>query len=126
MVRGEYDVPEVVRRAIYHTILSCRHSGGCSWPSSVQPHLAFRRALLYNLLDAESRSPRAERWTIMNAVCPFCGAALKPRARFCPACGQALAAVAPPALATGEIDPPPEVGLSVHKRIHVNDESLDL
>jgi protein phosphatase len=62
----------------------------------------------------------------MNAVCPFCGAALKPRSRFCPSCGQPLPAAAPPGATMGELDPPLEAALSIRKRIHVNGESLDL
>ena len=61
----------------------------------------------------------------MNAICPFCGAALQPRSRFCPACGKPRAA-GPPSPAAEEADLPLEAALSAHKRIHVNNESLDL
>src|SRR5690348_11508855 len=64
----------------------------------------------------------------MNATCPFCGATLQPRARFCPACGRQLRAVTPTGgtPTAGEADLPFEAALPAHKRIHLNGESLDL
>jgi PPM family protein phosphatase len=63
----------------------------------------------------------------MNPTCPFCGAALKPRARFCPACGRPV----PPAIPSDatpvrEADPPFEAALAGRKRITIVGESLDL
>lgn len=66
----------------------------------------------------------------MNPTCPFCGAQVQPRSRFCPACGRQLPtpgagpAIAPTAAA--EPDTPVEAGLHSHKRIQIDDESLNL
>src|SRR6266498_2950057 len=63
----------------------------------------------------------------MNPTCPFCGAALKPRARFCPACGRPLPSAMPPdATPAHEADPPFEGALAGRKRITIVGESLDL
>jgi serine/threonine protein phosphatase PrpC len=63
----------------------------------------------------------------MNPTCPFCGAALKPRARFCPTCGRPLPPAMPPdAAPVREADQPFEGALAGRKRITIVGESLDL
>jgi protein phosphatase len=60
----------------------------------------------------------------MSNVCPFCGAPVKPRSRFCAACGRPLPAATTPAPA--EAEAPIEVGLHAPKRISLDSESLNL
>ncbi|HEX5692648.1 MAG TPA: zinc-ribbon domain-containing protein, partial [Roseiflexaceae bacterium] len=63
----------------------------------------------------------------MNATCPFCGAALQPRARFCPGCGRQLRPPTPVGTPiSGDLDVPVEAAVPARKRIHINNESLDL
>jgi PPM family protein phosphatase len=56
----------------------------------------------------------------IKLTCPYCGAPVQARSRFCPACGRRLA---PP---TGENDAPVEAALRSSKHISINDESLNL
>lgn len=65
----------------------------------------------------------------MNAHCPFCGATVMPRSRFCPTCGQALPQAALPFSAAPLLDvsdPPVEGVLTNGKRFHVSSDALDL
>jgi protein phosphatase len=59
----------------------------------------------------------------MNNICPFCGAPVNQRSRFCPACGRALPPVAAAPL---DADAPIEVGLHTPKRIHLDTDALNL
>lgn len=74
----------------------------------------------------------------MSARCPFCGATVMPRSRFCPTCGQALPQSPPlqcPAPPPAETDDPPIEGAlrfdraprEAHgNRLQVSDNTLDL
>jgi PPM family protein phosphatase len=63
----------------------------------------------------------------MNATCPFCGAALQPRARFCPTCGRQVRTATPSGTPVpSDSDLPIEAALHVRNRIHINSDSLDL
>jgi serine/threonine protein phosphatase PrpC len=68
----------------------------------------------------------------MNPTCPFCGAAVQQRSRFCPACGRQLPAqITPPPSAAlpppgGEYDAPIEGTIPSQKRVIIHDDSLNL
>jgi serine/threonine protein phosphatase PrpC len=64
----------------------------------------------------------------MNNVCPFCGAPVKQRSRFCSACGRSLPQNAAPATPTalGDAEAPLEAALHTPKRIHLDSDSLNL
>ncbi len=66
----------------------------------------------------------------MNARCPFCGATVTPRSRFCPTCGRALPQ-SPPSQRTASPpadtdDPPIEGALANGKRLQISGDALDL
>jgi protein phosphatase len=68
---------------------------------------------------------------MINTSCPFCGAPVQPRSRFCPACGRQLPARAtPPAPpiqpATTEVLAPVEGTIASKKRLVIRDDSLNL
>ena len=80
------------------------------------------------------RGLKANDETSMNPTCPFCGAPVQPRSRFCPACGRQLpapASAAQPATVAATV-PPGEPEASVEgaiqskKRITIRDDSLNL
>jgi serine/threonine protein phosphatase PrpC len=70
----------------------------------------------------------------MNPTCPFCGAPVQPRSRFCPACGRQLpapASAAQPAPVIGPVPPgepeaPVEGAIQSKKRITIRNDSLNL
>jgi len=67
----------------------------------------------------------------MNTTCPFCGASVQPRSRFCPVCGRQLPAPAtspgtPVQLPSVELHAPVEGTLSNKKRLVIRDDSLNL
>ena len=66
----------------------------------------------------------------MNTTCPFCGASVQQRSRFCPACGKPLplapAAPAPTSAPAGDGDPPVEAVLHSAKRVRIEGDSLSL
>jgi len=65
---------------------------------------------------------------VMNNVCPFCGAPVKQRSRFCSACGRPLPQHATPATpaALADTEAPLEVGLHMPKRIRLDSDALNL
>jgi serine/threonine protein phosphatase PrpC len=67
----------------------------------------------------------------MNTTCPFCGASVQPRSRFCPVCGRQLPARATPPgppvqQPSVELHAPVEGTLSNKKRLVIRDDSLNL
>ena len=67
----------------------------------------------------------------MNSTCPFCGASVQPRSRFCPICGRQLPVRATPP--GTPVQPPSQVlqapvegTLSNKKRLIIRDDSLNL
>src|SRR6185436_3630625 len=66
----------------------------------------------------------------MNTPCPFCGASVQLRSRFCPACGRQLSVRATPpatlAQPSAELHAPVEGTLSNKKRLVIRDDSLNL
>jgi protein phosphatase len=68
----------------------------------------------------------------MKPTCPYCGASVQPRSRFCPACGRQLPArAAPPVTVTLpqpniELETPIEGALTSKRRVVIRDDSLNL
>src|SRR3954451_2108645 len=66
----------------------------------------------------------------MNPTCPFCGASVQLRSRFCPVCGRPLPVHATPVtsvhLPNPELRAPVEGTLPSKKRLVVRDDSLNL
>src|SRR2546423_1299440 len=66
----------------------------------------------------------------MNTTCPFCGASVQPRSRFCPVCGHQLpvpTSPGPPAQQPSvEFLAPVEGTLPNKKRLIIHDDSLNL
>jgi protein phosphatase len=64
----------------------------------------------------------------MNNVCPFCGAPIKQRSRFCSACGRALPqnAAPPTPVVLSDAEAPVEVALHTPKHIRLDSDSLNL
>jgi protein phosphatase len=64
--------------------------------------------------------------------CPFCGANLRPQARFCASCGRPLPATqrelldAPDPAASGVVDPPQEIALRNTRSVMIRGDTLDL
>jgi serine/threonine protein phosphatase PrpC len=67
----------------------------------------------------------------MNPTCPFCGASVQPRSRFCPVCGRQLPVRATPSgppvqQPSVELEAPVEGTLHNKKRLVIRDDSLNL